>query len=254
LRPGDTPASAQTSRSYETRPHRPSRTGRVRQNHAHADLTEVSEYQGEASTRVSATQLGTSYSAAAARRIVDEWVNFLAAGPSPIRELAFTTRTPRRLFEALAGQPQLRSLTVKWGDYSDLSPLTGMVGLQQLTLRGASGVHDLRPISVLIRLESLAVEGFRDIRDLSPLGELQQLTSLELGGNWMTPSNAHVGSIDVLRQLPGLQRVQLHTLIVDDKDYSPLLALPNLKAVRFQRVRGMRPPFEELKARLPWDG
>jgi hypothetical protein len=217
-------------------------------------LTEVSEYQGEASIRVSATQLGTSYSAGAARRIVDEWVDRLAAGPSPIRELAFTSRTPRRLFEALAGQPQLRSLTVKWGDYSDLSPLTGLVELQQLTLRGASGVHDLTPISVLIRLETLAIEGFRAIRDLSPLGELQHLTSLELGGDWMTPRNAHVGSIGVLRQLQGLQQVHLHTLIVDDKDYSPLLSLPNLNAVRFKKVRGMRPSFEELKARLPWDG
>ena len=81
-------------------------------------LAEVSEYRG-AAVRVSATQLGTRYSAAAARRIVDEWVNFLAAGPSPIRELDFTSRTPRRLFEALGGQPQLRSLAVKWGDYSD---------------------------------------------------------------------------------------------------------------------------------------
>ena len=217
-------------------------------------LTEVSEYRGEAAVRVSATQLGTRYSAAAARRIVDEWVNFLAAGPSPIRELDFTSRTPRRLFEALAGQTQLRSLTVKWGDYSDLSPLTGMAALQRLTLRGASGVHDLTPISVLTRLETLAVEGFRDIRDLSPLGELQHLTSLELGGNWMTPRNAHVGSINVLRQLPGLQQLQLHTLIVDDKDYSPLLALPNLNAVRFMKARGMRPPYEELKSRLPWAG
>ena len=60
---------------------------------------------GRGSVRVSATQLGTRYSAAAARRIVDEWVNFLAAGPSPIRELDFTSRTPRRLFEALGGQP-----------------------------------------------------------------------------------------------------------------------------------------------------
>ena len=217
-------------------------------------LTEVTEYQGEASIRVSATQLGTRYSASAARRIVDEWVDFLAVGPSPIRELAFTSRTPRRLFEALAGQPQLRSLTVKWGDYSDLSPLTGMVELQQLALRGASGVHDLTPISVLTRLETLAVEGFRDIRDLSQLRKLQHLTSLELGGDWMTPRSAHVASIDVLRHLPGLQRLLLLTLIVDDKDYSPLLALPNLNAVRFKKVRGMRPPFEELRSRLPWDG
>ena len=184
-------------------------------------LTEVAEYQGEASIRVSATQLGTGYSAAAARRVVDEWVGFLAAGPSRIRELEFTSRTPRRLFAALAGQPQLRSLTVKWGDYSDLSPLSGLVELRHLALRGASGVHDLCPIGVLHYLESLAVEGFRQIPDLSPLASLQRLTSLELGGNWMTPRNAHVDSIEVLRQLPGLLRVELHTLIVDDKDYSP---------------------------------
>jgi hypothetical protein len=219
-----------------------------------SSLIEVAEYEGEASISVSATQLGTGYSAAAARRVVDEWVDFLAAGPSPIRELEFTSRTPRRLFDALAGQRQLRSLKVKWGDYSDLSPLAGMGELQQLTLRGASGVHDLTPISVLNRLETLAVEGFRDIPDLGPLAKLQQLTSLELGGDWMTPRNAHVGSIDVLRQLPGLKRLLLHTLIVDDKDYSPLLALPNLTAVRFKKVRGMRPPYDELKSKLPWDG
>lgn len=219
-----------------------------------SSLTEVAEYQGEASISVSPTQLGTGYSAAAARRVVDEWADFLAAGPSPIRELEFTSRTPRRLFDALAGQSQLRSLKVKWGDYSDLSPLAGMVELRQLALRGASGVHDLTPISVLNRLETLAVEGFRDIPDLSPLGELLHLTSLELGGAWMTPRNAHVGSIAVLRQLRNLRRLLLHTLIVDDKDYSPILALPNLDAVRFMKVRGMRPPYEELKARLPWDG
>lgn len=219
-----------------------------------SSLTEVAEYEGEASIRVSATQLGTRYSAAAARRVVEEWVEFLAAGPSPIRELAFTTRTPRRLFEALAGQPQLQSLTVKWGDYADLSSLSGMVELQHLSLGGASGVHDLGPISTLVRLKTLVVEGFREIADLSPLAELQHLTSLELGGNWMTPTNAHVRSIAVLRQLPGLQRLLLHTIIVDDKDYSPLLALPELKAVGVMKVRGMKPRFEELKARLPWDG
>jgi hypothetical protein len=219
-----------------------------------SSLTEVGDYRGEASIRVSATQLGTKYSAAAARRVVDEWVAFLASGPSPIRELTFTSRTPRRLFEALAGQPQLRSLTVKWGDYSDLSPLTNMAELQHLTLRGASNVHDITPISTLTQIETLQIEGFREITDLSPLATLQHLTGLDLGGNWMAPRNAHVGSIAVLRQLPQIQRLILHTIIVDDKDYSPLLTLPNLTSVRVMKTRGMKPPHEELKAALPWDG
>ncbi len=128
-----------------------------------------------------------------------------------------------------------------------------MVELQQLALRGASGVHDLTPISVLTRLETLDVQGFRDIETLADSGNFstdEPRTRRRLDDS----QNAHVGSIAFLRHLPGLQRLLLHTLIVDDKDYSPLLALPNLNAVRFKKVRGMRPPFEELKARLPWDG
>lgn len=55
-----------------------------------------------------------------------EWVEFFRSGPTPITDLTFTTRTPKRLFDALAGQPQLVRLSVKWGDYEDLSPLENM--------------------------------------------------------------------------------------------------------------------------------
>ena len=144
-------------------------------------LTEVSEYRGEASVRVSATQLGTRYSAAAARRIVDEWVGFLAAGPSPIRELDFTSLNPAPSVRGSCGAAQLRSLTVKWGDYSDFVAAHRHGWVAAARFAGASGVHDLTPISVLkICLGTWAVEGFRDIRDLSPLRKLQHLTSLEL--------------------------------------------------------------------------
>jgi hypothetical protein len=53
---------------------------------------------------------------------VDEWVDLLGT-PTELTELEFTTRTPKRLFAALAGQSQLESLKVKWGDYADLRPI-----------------------------------------------------------------------------------------------------------------------------------
>lgn len=65
-------------------------------------LTEASEYRGQAAVAVSCTQLGTEYTSSRAKRIVDEWIELLGS-PIPLSDLQFTTRTPKRLFAALAG-------------------------------------------------------------------------------------------------------------------------------------------------------
>ena len=219
-----------------------------------ATIITVAEYEGQEDVRIRATQLGTGYTASAARRVVQDWVDLLSAGTSPIRRLEFTSRTPSRLFEALAGQRQLQSLSIKWGDYADLSPLSEMSELQQLSLRGAAKVTVVERLAGLTSLSSLVIEGFRQIEDPSPLGGLRDLTSLELGGNWMTPKNGRLPSIAFLRELHGIRDLLLHTLVVDDRDYSPLMDLPQLQRVRVMKVQGMVPTFEELKATLPWDG
>jgi len=215
-------------------------------------ITSVGEYRGERVVRIAATQLGAKFSKAEASRIVSEWVDFLSAGPSPIEELAFVTRTPRRLFESLAGQSQLRSLAVKWGDYDDLSVLHTMSQLAVLQLRGASSVRSVEPLTELRNLGALLVESLRHARDLSPIGRMEALTALDLGGNWMSPRVAYIDSIAFLRQMPQLTSLLLHTVIVDDLDYSPILELPKLEAVRVMKTRGMRPTYEELVASTPW--
>jgi hypothetical protein len=53
-----------------------------------------------------------------AKRVVDEWIELLGQ-PTDLKSLRFTSRTPKRLFAALGGQPQLTSLASKWGDYAD---------------------------------------------------------------------------------------------------------------------------------------
>jgi hypothetical protein len=217
-------------------------------------LVEAGEYSGEASVVVAATQLGTKYSERRKREVVAEWVEFFSSGPTPIRSLCFTTRTPKRLFDALSGQHQLTSLDVKWGDYEDLSVLSNMSHLQTLRLKGASKVRNLAPLAGLQRVETLQVEGLQGLVDASAVGEMGAVRDLELGGNWMTPRNVHVESLAFLTRMPQVEHLLLHTLIVDDLDYSPLLSLPNLKEVRVMAARGMTPALEELKHRLPWSG
>jgi hypothetical protein len=214
-------------------------------------LTEASEYTGQQTIAVACTQLGTEFTSSRARRVVDEWIDLLGSR-TRLSDLQFTTRTPRRLFAALAGQPQLTRLVVKWGDYADLSPLSLMTGLRHLELRGASAVTDVEPLSTLRQLDLLALEGFRTIENPSPLANLRCLTDLEIGGAWMTPRNGHITTIAFLRELRDLEKVLLHTVVVDDRDYSPLLDLPRLRWVRAMKVRGMRPDDDELRRRLPW--
>jgi hypothetical protein len=215
-------------------------------------ITSVDEYRGEAVIAIEATQLGSEYTRTQAQRVVAEWVDFFSAGESSITELHFVSRTPKRLFAALRGQTQLRSLFVKWGDYDDLSSLQGLHGLRALRLGGASSVRDLSPLSNLFGLRHLEVESLRYANDLSPLATLTQLRQLEFGGDWTGPRRAHIDSIGWLPGLEGLEHLLIHTLIVDDLDYNPLLRLPHLQAVRVMAARGMRPPIEELQRRLPW--
>jgi hypothetical protein len=128
-------------------------------------ITTVDEYDGSPAVRISATQLGTEYTATQARKIVDGWCDFFAAGPTPIVILGFTSRTPKRLFASLQGQTQLTRLAVKWGDYDDLAPVAQMPNLQELFLGGASSVRTLAPLARLRRLESLVIEDLRYVRD-----------------------------------------------------------------------------------------
>ena len=215
-------------------------------------ITSVAEYEGESEIAVGATQLAPTYSPAQARRIVAEWEDFFASGPSPIRQLRFVSRTPKRLFAALQGQTQLEALAVKWGDYADLTPVVGMGRLRTLHLRGASSVEDLAPLSHLAGVGELLIEGLRRVRDLSPISAMSSVTDLELGGDWMSPRIAHVDSVGFLRDMPQLRSLVLHTIAADDLDYTPVLALPNLTSARVMKVRGMRPGVDVLKARTPW--
>lgn len=215
-------------------------------------LRKASEYAGQSAIQVECTQLGGGYTPVQARRIVAGWVELLSGEQTELRDLEFVSRTPKRLFAALSGQTQLRRLVVKWGDYDDLSSLQGLRGLERLELRGAYAVADVKPLAALDQPKALVIEGFRSLDDPTPLGRLNQLTDLDLGGDWMAPRNAHIGSIGFLRELKQLEKLLLHTIIVEDRDYSALLSMPNLKWVRVMETKGMQPSIDHLKRTPPW--
>jgi len=78
------------------------------------------------------------------------------------------------------------------------------------------------------------------------------LTDLEFGRRLGNASERPPQPGRFLHHLSNLETVLLHMVIVDDRDYSPLLALPGLMSVRVVASRDMRPTYDELERTLPW--
>lgn len=208
-----------------------------------------SEYKNDEAVCVEATQ-NDALTATQKKKLVQEWVDFFEAGPTPLKRLDFTTRTPRRLFESLQHQTQLEDLRLKWGDYSDLSPILSMPNLHTLKFQSAPAVKTLEPLTGNATIHTLQINGLRDAHDMNPIGTMTSLQTLHLGGDGNSLRIAHIDSLEFIHNLPQLEELMLQGLIVDSKDYSPLLSLKNLKLSWVMASRGMRPKIEELSEHL----
>lgn len=208
-------------------------------------LRTADAYNGESAVFIEATQLNVDR--AFATRIVREWCDFFAAGPSPIEELGFISR-PARLWNSLVGQTQLRVLHMKWGDYSDLSVLAQMRGLAELRLGSSPAVTSLEPLASLENLTTLEIENTWRVRDYSPLGRIAGLRHLTVrSGEGHT---ARADSIEFLRQLGELETLSWSPPVVS-LDYSPVLDLDRVKKIRLSGQRGMSPSMTDLEWSVP---
>jgi predicted NACHT family NTPase len=124
----------------------------------------------------------------------------------------------------------------------DLEPLSDLVDLQRLDLRGTQ-VFDISPLAGLSNLKILDLSG-TDVFDIAPLAGLSNLQSLDLSGapvddvsalaglsNLQNLALSWTGVLDIspLSHLSSLQSLDLSlTLIVD---VSPLAGLANLRSL-----------------------
>ena len=211
----------------------------------------VADYDGGSELWFAGTQLSPAeFSRREAARILDEWCEFFAAGPTPIKRLGFDTRLPNRLFESLVGQPQLELLDIKWGDYADLQVLRAMAGLRSLHLGGSARFASLGSLSDLESLEALTIENAWHVHDFSPLGRVTSLKQLRVASHGRPGGRGHADSLAFVANLDGLNSLAWQP-IVDDADYSPLLALQTAEWIHVVGQPGMFPSYLELEWALP---
>lgn len=131
-----------------------------------------------------------------------------------------------------------------YSDFNDLAAISAMIQLRELHI-GATQIDDLDGVSNFPDLTLLHAQQLNNVSDFSPVAQLTSLTELAIGGNDLgdmaflrgmanlTDLNldyAEIDSLDVLRRLPKLERLDLNEVTLPE-DISTLLHIQNLKAV-----------------------
>jgi len=119
------------------------------------------------------------------------------------------------LFSPMTG---LKELFLGTGDYDDLSPLAGAVGLESLRA-SINQVKDLSPLAKMAKLDRLDL-GRTQVSDLKPLAKLTTLTELQL-------DDTQIEDISPLAELTALENLSIKRTKV--RDASPLKGLKKLK-------------------------
>ncbi len=127
---------------------------------------------------------------------------------------------------------QIRKLSLRHGNVSDLEFLSGWPDLVQLELRPARALRRVGALASLPRLRWLTLDEAHHIEDLESLAACNALRALSLNDLGRIPT------LSFLRQLKGLEVLGFWgSTWIDDGDLSFLEELPNLTRLGFQNRR-----------------
>jgi hypothetical protein len=214
-------------------------------------LWSVDQYNDQTSVNIAATQLDPPRVATTQdrRRILGEWVHFLETTPTKITQLRFVSRVPQELLDAVAGQPQLRSLEVKCGPYESIAALTGLQQLEEVALNGATRLLELAPLTALPGLTRLTVSQAHRLKDLETLSELRTLRNLRFGNaSPASDKNFDLPDVSWVVPLSELTTLTLPGTRILDPDLTPLLALTKLTTLGLPLRRSYRKQVFEFAA------
>ena len=127
----------------------------------------------------------------------------------------------------LANMSKVRELSISVGNVQDFSPLSGMTGLQSLSISGDYYINSLDFLKEMTQLQNLNIYTSGEIRvtDLTALSGLTNLTSLGVDTTGLT-------SLHGLENLTKLQELNLSGTYASYPDLDPLANLTQLQTLR----------------------
>lgn len=214
-------------------------------------VVELAEYKGEQKLTINCTQLGDSFTPQFKtqkdkKRVVFEWCEFLQQNPTAFTQLHFGTRMPQELFDAVCNQKQLKLLEIKWGAYKNISAIENLTNIELLHIGSGASVESIKPLSKLKTIIALSVENFQKITNYDDFAELTTLESLSIEGDGFGPQYIKIDNIDFVSRLSQLRFFRLLTERLQNKDYTPILALENVEHLTLRSNREVSKLYNEL--------
>ena len=113
----------------------------------------------------------------------------------------------------------------------DLAPLSGLTNLTSLHINGSNNdITDLTWLSELTKLQELSIYGSLSFSDLTPLSGLTELRSLHISGSGSSSADMRAANLDVFAGMAKLQELQLDVSGLED--LSGLSGLTSLTSLR----------------------
>ena len=143
----------------------------------------------------------------------------------------------------LARCTSLRAVNLSlWGKddkLKDITPLSGLLALQDLNVTGRHALSDITPLAQLGSLERLCLRDCTGARSVEPLRSIRTLRQLDLLGSM-------VESLEPLADLPLLTELTLMSCALTSLKGAPVVWLNALTDLRLNRACGIK-DFSELR-------
>ena len=192
------------------------------------------EYRGQGEIRLACTQR-QSVTAREQRKLTDQWVDYLKSTPLPMDTVAFCTRTPQDVFDAICCQESITELYFKWCAVPDLSNIRKLKNLKKLYIGHGASIQSVAPLAELENLEALRLGNTTKITDYSPLGKCRNLRELSIEGNDnISPVIIQMESDRFLQDLTKLEFLWLYDVKVQERSFLTVENTAHINSICFR--------------------
>ena len=188
----------------------------------------VRDYVGQKNLVLTCTQLDCSQTEQA--KIVNEWCELFTTQQLPIEKIWIKSRISQKILDAICNQTNLKGVFIKWGVYQNIFGLENLKNIEYLHLGGGASIENIETVGKLKKLKTFEASHLYKIQDYDFMKYLNQVVDLTIEGDpYSSMKKVTLKSLEFLKDMPQLIRLELCMTKIEDNSYLPIAELPNLK-------------------------
>jgi len=183
------------------------------------------------------------------KQLEADWITTLPQLDN-VRSLSVRHRVTQEYFEAICKMKNLEKIVFWTSTAESLASIAKLQKLTRLTLSSFSRLSDISPLLRLKKLTHLSIDNSFKIENYDIIGEMKELIGLSLSGDFTSPKNLRLKTLQPFITLKELKHLNLSFCSVIDQSYEAVLQMPNIE--RLDTTANMPKALrEKIKAEHP---